>query len=463
MHIELLDIDWSTVADEPPLDLPRFGEVIFTFDKQVNLFVGPNASGKSTILRTIRMMHSLAIGVESAPLIRGEAGSITNVPANEESVGCLYLKYDNVNYDRPLVVMKSSDDWPRDTKGAKWGSIPLLYIPATRINLAGKHVFGQSLQEMPYNTELAMGANRPLFDWKVDLFIGPHVKSLIDNIPEGFNLNTRERRQFEKAVQMVGYSCAKSISSEVMHGVSPQTYVETDEEEVDYEVVLQRHYSMGIVTSDNILGEPLYAGALSSGTQGTLLWIWALAIKMAHHYRWADGWEKQPAILLIDEIENHLHPTWQRRVIPALLEHFPGLQIFATTHSPFVVAGLKAGQVHLLKRDENGVVTAKTNPEDVIGWTADEILRNLMGVDDPTDDETAQAAREFRQLRSEGQRSDPEEEAARQSRMEELRRFLSRELLAGGTEAAQRELFERQFAEALEKYRQSQEINQENG
>ena len=49
----------------------------------------------------------------------------------------------------------------------------------------------------------------------------------------------------------------------------------------------------------------------------------------------AEDWQKQPAILLIDEIENHLHPTWQRRVIPALLDHFPGLQIFATTHSPF--------------------------------------------------------------------------------------------------------------------------------
>ena len=57
------------------------------------------------------------------------------------------------------------------------------------------------------------------------------------------------------------------------------------------------------------------------------------------------------AILLIDEIENHLHPTWQRRVIPALRRHFPGLQIFATTHSPFVVAGLKRGQIHRLYRE----------------------------------------------------------------------------------------------------------------
>ena len=78
---------------------------------------------------------------------------------------------------------------------------------------------------------------------------------------------------------------------------------------------------------------------------------------------------------------------------PALLKHFPGLQIFATTHSPFVVAGLKAGQAHLLKRDDEGKVTATTNPEDIVGWTADEILRNMMGVEDPTDDATAQQRR----------------------------------------------------------------------
>ena len=108
------------------------------------------------------------------------------------------------------------------------------------------------------------------------------------------------------------------------------------------------------------------------------------------------------------------------------------MQIFATTHSPFVVAGLKAGQVHLLNRDENGVVTATTNTEDIIGWTADEILRTMMGVDDPTDDATAAAARELRRLRQEGPRDTLEAEEQRQQRMTELRQLVDRDLLAGG-------------------------------
>ena len=105
-------------------------------------------------------------------------------------------------------------------------------------------------------------------------------------------------------------------------------------------------YGMAIRTIDDELAESVAFADQSfefGSTGSSLLWVRFLALKMLHHYNFADGWENRPAILLIDEIENHLHPTWQRRVIPALLEHFPGLQIFATTHSPFVVAGLKKG------------------------------------------------------------------------------------------------------------------------
>ena len=103
------------------------------------------------------------------------------------------------------------------------------------------------------------------------------------------------------------------------------------------------------------------------------------------------------------------------------------MQIFATTHSPFVVAGLKSGQVHLLKRDENGVVTAETNTEDVIGWTADEILRTMMGVDEPTDQLTVDRANKLRQLR-EKETLTPEEE----SELNELRRQVNESLLSRG-------------------------------
>ncbi len=47
-----------------------------------------------------------------------------------------------------------------------------------------------------------------------------------------------------------------------------------------------------------------------------------------------------PGIVLIDEIDLHLHPTWQRRVIPSLIQAFPAVQFVATTHSPFMIQSL---------------------------------------------------------------------------------------------------------------------------
>lgn len=56
-----------------------------------------------------------------------------------------------------------------------------------------------------------------------------------------------------------------------------------------------------------------------------------------------------PGLLLIDEAENHLHPKWQKRFIPTILEIFPNLQIIATTHSPFIVSSVEGAKVYVCK------------------------------------------------------------------------------------------------------------------
>lgn len=58
-----------------------------------------------------------------------------------------------------------------------------------------------------------------------------------------------------------------------------------------------------------------------------------------------------PGILLIDEIENHLHPLWQKRFLPGIRDIFPNLQIILTTHSPFVLASIPDARVFVCKYD----------------------------------------------------------------------------------------------------------------
>ena len=58
-------------------------------------------------------------------------------------------------------------------------------------------------------------------------------------------------------------------------------------------------------------------------------WLAQLLIGYAEFYDYPVDLAERPGILIIDEIDAHLHPSWQRRIIPTLIKHLPNLQIFA--------------------------------------------------------------------------------------------------------------------------------------
>ena len=197
-------------------------------------------------------------------------------------------------------------------------------------------------------------------------------------------------------------------------------------------------YFPQFTTLDGVL--PL--NVLSQGTQSIVHCLARFLLGYAEYYDFPTDLEEKPGILIIDEIDAHLHPSWQRRIIPALTQHFPNLQIFCSTHSPMMLAGLKAGQVQLLRRNEHGV-SVSTNESDVIGWTPDEILRNFLEVPNPTDMTTAENVRRLQELRRKGELNTEEAEE-----LQELRKIVSGELLSGPM-SSQVE----QFAEELKRAR----------
>ena len=464
-----MHISGMTIGGIPPFSQ----RVDFTFNDRVNVFIGPNASGKSTTLQHLNSQIGHAV---PDALLRE------------------YLNDDN-HYELNYVAV--SPDWidPEYGSVVQGGPPPIVYIGSHRPALPPLSRDPDSDVAPQTSTEILSGefsgagvrqAIQAVTDevWEIEPdHPSPYVTLTGKQI---FNYAHPERRNLSK-VRKITDDCVRTICQEVVRGSSAHNYIP------GHDVrgfllgprgtqSIKVHLDMAVDTTDirnfeNLPDDespsesayfqdpdslPIYAGHLSSGTQGTLLWVRWLALKLVSHYQFQTDWEEMPAVLLIDEIENHLHPTWQRRVIPALLKHFPGLQIFATTHSPFVVAGLEKGQVHLLNRDENGVITATTNTEDIVGWTADEILRTYMGVDDPTDDDTASAAAELRKLRDEGTREDAQAEKERQDRMRELRAAVDTNVLSG-PRVAEDERFAATLESILERYRQSTDLNQENG
>ena len=119
---------------------------------------------------------------------------------------------------------------------------------------------------------------------------------------------------------------------------------------------------------------------LSLGYQTTLTWIADLALRLYERYPDSPDPLSEPGIVLIDNIELHLHPRWQRRMMEDLSRCFPAIQFVATAHSPLVVQAAERGNLAVLS-EIDGQVAIKMHWESVNAWRADQILASdLFGV-----------------------------------------------------------------------------------
>ncbi|MGE7989571.1 AAA family ATPase [Pseudomonas sp. NPDC089554] len=111
--------------------------------------------------------------------------------------------------------------------------------------------------------------------------------------------------------------------------------------------------------------------ALAHGYQSTIAWIADLVghILLEAHRDSDIGLQPQDfeGLVLIDEIDLYLHPTWQARLIPALRKTFPKLQFIATTHSPVVLASLSPEEIIRVHADPSSGDVCRITPDSDTG------------------------------------------------------------------------------------------------
>jgi hypothetical protein len=123
---------------------------------------------------------------------------------------------------------------------------------------------------------------------------------------------------------------------------------------------------------------------MSLGYQTLVVWLTDFASKLFIRYPDSPNPLEMPAIVLIDEIDLHLHPSWQRKLIGFLSGIFKNTQFIATAHSPLVVqaAGDAGANVVLLRREGDQTVVVKDLP-DVHRWRLEQILSSELFDDTP--------------------------------------------------------------------------------
>jgi predicted ATP-binding protein involved in virulence len=125
-------------------------------------------------------------------------------------------------------------------------------------------------------------------------------------------------------------------------------------------------------------GKPLFLEQLSDGERGLLALVFDLTRRLAIANPDSDNpIAEGVALVLIDEIELHLHPKWQRDVLQRLRDIFKACQFVVTTHSPLVLGEVEARCVRFLEF-VNGRVGV-TVPTEAYGMDANRILQEFMG------------------------------------------------------------------------------------
>ncbi|MGO0986745.1 AAA family ATPase [Clostridioides difficile] len=170
----------------------------------------------------------------------------------------------------------------------------------------------------------------------------------------------------------------------------------SEEQKCNFELALKCFEILdGKITFSKILADSLdimvntpqgevYFEYLSSGYKSCFYIL--LGIIKEIEYRFKDPYikvEDFEGVILIDELDLHLHPEWQVKIISALKIVVPNAQIIATTHSPNMIQTLSPNEIIPLIMDENGNVCKKDlelGEYGLQGWTIEEILTDVMGM-----------------------------------------------------------------------------------
>ncbi|WP_125563641.1 AAA family ATPase [Pseudoalteromonas rubra] len=318
------------------------------FNEKMNFICGPNGIGKTTLLECVA--HSFSANRTNI-LKRNVSSQQGNIKA--------IVDVDGSDTQSNIVISNFDPNKPSSINGLHQFSSKLLSLKVTRtfqyqpLNAVGKDVdknTGTSFQEAMSGVNVNEVKN-----WFVNRYLYSAHKGALTE--EQINNLELAKKSFSLLNEYFSFSKVMASSNEIM--------VNTPNGEIYYEY-------------------------LSSGFKSCLSIIFGIIKDIELRF-------KEPCInasdfdgvILIDELELHLHPEWQSKIAKILVEVFPNAQFITATHSPHILQSANPDEIIALASDNQKVFRRELDESKYgyQGWTVEEILIDVMGMSDTRTDE----------------------------------------------------------------------------
>ena len=341
------------IRDLHVTNIGPFDDMTFAFDEHINVFVGPNSSGKSTTLMTLANIVTYPFTLPGRLCKTAPAAFTVHIVGRDgqpqELTGVLPLDQEALAYHSRWATILTTLGYSA-------------FVPALRQNTGfrsrGSIAESKWIETSPLPEELLL--RRSLLPTDAALI---RAEAVLERMVE---FADRAVRRNDPAMRRLLTQIA-SIASEILDGFPVEFWRIAEDRD-------------GVFPQFRTLDGDIAFDVFSQGTQSVLQWLAYVLISYAKYYGYPSNLAEQPGIMIIDEIDAHLHPTAQQRIIPILRRHFPKMQIFCSTHSPLMLVGLQPGQIQRLQRDSHGTVTVSRNTTAIAGQSTDAVLHQFFGI-----------------------------------------------------------------------------------